>query len=144
MVVVPAATPVTTPVPPITVATDEVLLVQVPPALVLPRVVVKPAHTFMVPVMAAGNGLTVTAIVIWQPVVGNIYDIVAVPADIPVTIPLVKPITAAVVLLLVHVPPPASVNAVVRPTHTLFVPVIADGNGLTVTAVIDEQPVDNV
>ena len=50
-----------------------------------------------------------------------------------------------VVLLLLHEPPPvASVKFVVSPAHTVPVPVMADGNALTVIVVITLQPVDNV
>ena len=46
------------------------------------------------------------------------------------------PVTVALPLLMLHVPPPASVNAVVKPAHTLSVPSIAVGNGFTVTVVV--------
>jgi len=50
---------------------------------------------------------------------------VAVPGETPVTIPDV-PTTATPPLLLLHTPPdPASVKAVVLPTQTTGVPVIA-------------------
>jgi hypothetical protein len=67
---------------------------------------------------------------------------VAVPAATPVTIP-VEPTVAIVVLLLLHVPAlVASAKPVVNPVHTTFVPVIAAGNGFTVTvAVTLPQPV---
>ena len=66
--------------------------------------------------------------------------IVEVPADIPVTIP-VEPIVAIVVALLLHVPPPTSANGVVYPTQTTGIPVIARGNGFTVTTAVAMQPV---
>lgn len=70
---------------------------------------------------------------------------VAVPGEIPVTMPVVKPTVAIVVLLLVHVPPPgASDNAVVNPVHTVLMPAMGDGVGLTVTVIEEEQPVDNL
>jgi hypothetical protein len=51
--------------------------------------------------------------------------------------PVEGPIVATVVLLLVHVPTPdGSDNVVVLPAHTVSVPVIADGKGLTVTNVV--------
>jgi len=76
-----------------------------------------------------GNGLTVTIVVAVQPV-DNEYVINEVPPSTPVTTP--EPfIVATPVLLLVHVPPPASLNAVVMPTHTLAVPPIGDGSALT-------------
>lgn len=45
-------------------------------------------------------------------------------------------------LPLVQVPPPASVREVVPPGHTSNTPVIPAGDGLTVTMVLVEQPVD--
>ena len=63
-------TPVTTPAA-LIVATAGLALVQVPPGLALLRAVVDPTHTLSVPVIAAGNGLTVTMAVIKQPV-GNV------------------------------------------------------------------------
>ena len=45
-------------------------------------------------------------------------------------------------LLLIHVPGvDLSVSVVVRPTHTLVVPVIASGSGSTVTTEAIKQPV---
>ena len=66
---------------------------------------------------------------------------VAVPAVIPVTIP-VLPTVASVVLLLFHEPPAvASLNRVLLPTQTVGMPVIlagVDGNGFTVMVVVAE------
>ncbi len=58
----PADTPVTTP-DELTVAFAVLLLLQVPPEMVLPRVVVRPAHTMTVPLMApaVGSALMVMA-----------------------------------------------------------------------------------
>ena len=53
MVVLPAATPVTTPVPE-TVATEVDELLHTPPAVASARAVVEPAQTVFVPVIAAG------------------------------------------------------------------------------------------
>ena len=62
---------------------------------------------------------------------------VGVPADAPVTTPVAALTVASAVLLLLHVPPVTVLpKAVVRPTHTLFTPVIAAGIGLTVKPVI--------
>jgi hypothetical protein len=60
----------------------------------------------------------------------------------PVTTPVVKPTVAIPVALLLHVPPPASLNVVVNPEHTVSVPSIAVGNGFTVTTAVMIQPVD--
>ena len=62
MVVDPAATPVTTPVPEFTVATAVLLLLQLPPVLpLLVKVVVAPVHMVEEPltVPASGRGLMV-------------------------------------------------------------------------------------
>jgi hypothetical protein len=63
MVVVPAATPVTTPEA-LTVATAVLEEDHVPPAVTSARVVVDPAQTVVVPVIAAttGSALTVTVV----------------------------------------------------------------------------------
>jgi hypothetical protein len=50
------------------VATAGVALLHVPPAVALLNVVVALTHTLVVPVMAAGSGLTVTVVVTAQPV----------------------------------------------------------------------------
>ena len=61
---------------------------------------------------------------------------VAVPADTPETTP--AELTEAVsVLLLLHEPPVVpSLKEVVKPTHTLVVPPIAAGNGLTINVAV--------
>ena len=69
---------------------------------------------------------------------------VAVPRLLPETIPVLRPTVAIVVLLLVHVPPPASVNADVAPRHTLILPVIAPGDETTFTVVVAIQPFGSV
>lgn len=61
--------------------------------------------------------------------------------DTPDTIPVVltEPIA---VLLLLHTPPAGALfNVVVLPSHTLVVPVMTDGSGLTVTIMKFLQPV---
>ena len=63
---VPAPTPVTTPLPEPTVATPVLPLVHAPPPASL-SVMVRPAHTGVFPVMAAGVGLTVITVVVIQP-----------------------------------------------------------------------------
>ena len=63
----PVVTPVTTPDVPSTVELP-LLLVHAPPGSVLASVVVCPAHTDAVPVIAPGFGLTVTSAVRAQPV----------------------------------------------------------------------------
>ena len=51
----------------------------------------------------------------------------------------------ALPLLLVQAPPPgAELSVVVSPIHTTAAPLIADGNGLTVTMAVAIQPVGKV
>ncbi len=65
---------------------------------------------------------------------------VAVPAAMPLTIP-VLPTVATPVALLDHVPPPvAEDNEVVLPTHTDSVPEMVAGSALTVTTAVRLQP----
>jgi hypothetical protein len=63
--VLPAETPVTTPVEGFTVAAAVFVLLQVPPLILLTNVVVEPVQANVVPpiVPAFGSGLTVTAYV---------------------------------------------------------------------------------
>ena len=64
IVVVPANTPVTIPVEEPIVATVGVLLLHVPPVVASLNVVVEPSQTVNVPVIPAGDGLTVTIVVV--------------------------------------------------------------------------------
>jgi hypothetical protein len=66
MVLVPAATPVVTPVAATTVALGSVLLLHVPPAVADASVVVRPTHTAAVPVIAAGSAFTVSVVALKQ------------------------------------------------------------------------------
>ena len=143
MVDVPDDMPVTIPVEEPTVAIPVLPLVHVPPLVASLKVVVKPAQTDAVPVIDDGNGFTVATIVVIQPV-ARVYVIVEVPDDTPVTMPVDEPIVAMPVLPLVHVPPPASLSVVVKPAQTTAVPVIEDGNGLTVTTTVAIQPAARV
>ena len=68
---------------------------------------------------------------------------VTVPAATPVVTPVVLPIVAIAILLLLQVPP-TSLKVVVKPIQTFVIPVIADGNGLTVKGVLMIQPVLSV
>lgn len=66
----------------------------------------------------------------------------AEPAATPVTTPLDVPTVAIDDGAPLHVPPPIpSLSVVVRPTHTLNVPVIVDGSGFTLTVAVVAQPV---
>jgi hypothetical protein len=130
IIVVPAEMPATTPAVNPTIAMLVLSLFQVPlpPSL---KVVFEPAQTIVGPVIAEGKGLTDTTVATLQPV-GSTYVIPAVPVDTPVTIPVVRPIVAFVLLLLHEPPAMLSLKTVVKPMQTLGAPDIADGNGLTV------------
>ncbi len=64
MVAVPAETPVTMPERDPTLATVVALLVQVPPGMASPNVIVCPTHTPEGPLMGPGVTLTVTTRVV--------------------------------------------------------------------------------
>src|ERR1043165_2282364 len=124
MVTVPADTPLTTPVPDITVAMVTSLELHVIPVEVVLKVIVLPIQTFVGPDIAAGRGFTVTTLVELQPVPKEVV-IVAVPADWPVTMPVKEPTVAIVLSLLLQLPPgEEEVNVVDCPTHTVAVPAI--------------------
>jgi hypothetical protein len=97
--VVPALIPVTIPLVP-TVPTAVFVLLHVPPATVLLNVVVDPAVTVFVPVVAgtdAGRTFSVLkALKLPQPVAVKV--ILAVPTDTPVAIPLDAPMLLTAVL----------------------------------------------
>jgi hypothetical protein len=119
---VPADTPRTTPVPATTVATDVLPLLQVPPLVILVRVVVEPEHIDADPRIADGDAFTVTVILALPP--GSVYEIIAVPAVKPETIPVPDPTVATVLLLLLHTPPVvASASVADDPAQTKEVPV---------------------
>ena len=136
---VPAATPVTIPLPD-TVA-DVLLQLQTPPGVASVRGIVAPAHTTDDPVMVPAEGtagMTVMAFVaetVPQELVTE-YLIVSDPATTPVISPAE---TVADVLLLLHTPPAvASVSEIVEPAHTFEAPVTvpAVANGLTVISLV--------
>ncbi len=69
----------------------------------------------------------------------------AVPTATPVTWPVVEPTVAMLVLLLLHVPGPAtSLNVAVDPIQTCGSPIIAGGVLTTVKTIEVVQPLDNV
>ena len=72
--------------------------------------------------------------------------IIAVPADPPVTTPVVEPTDAVAEALLDQAPPDGvPVNVVVSVPQITLVPVMGPGFALTVTVwVAGEQPVDKV
>jgi len=123
---VPALMPVSRPVEPI-VATAVLLLIQVPPVGVETNVTLLPAQTVCGPEIS-GLGLTVNTTVAL--LVPTVYEIIHVPAVMPVTIPVEEPTVAIAVLVLLQTPPDVvSVNVRVEPIQTLAVPLMP----LTVT-----------
>lgn len=163
MLTVPPATPVTTPVP-FTVAIDGLPLDHVPPAVVLVRMTLDPAHTGAVepPIAAtAGNALTVIATVELTGKQGPVGSFVV---SLSVTVPLkltagVYVINAgfAVCAVLLKTPPPETIDhaPVVAPPpiaapdkviapgvadwHTAIgAPAVTIATGFTVTVTEDE------
>lgn len=136
-VAVPADTPVTTPAL-VTVAMAGLLLAQVPP-VEGDKVVVAATQMLLRPViLTTGKAFTVTAEVGFeiQPVVELVNVKVAVPADIPVTMPLFVTV-ATPVLLLVQVPPVVGDKVVLAPTQMLLDPVMLTvGSAFTVTGAV--------
>ena len=124
----PLAVPVNAPILTVPVG----LLVQVPPVTISVYVIGIPIQMIFGPIIGPGTGLTVTIVAIWQPVDVNVYMIVVVPVNKPLTIPEVEPIVAIAVLVLVQVPPGvASVSKMVVPGHKADGPTINAGIGLT-------------
>jgi len=138
----PVATPVTIPEAEPTVAIETSAVLQVPPPTSV-NVVVDPTQIPVAPVIGVGNGFTVTNFVTKHPVL-MVYEMVTVPPAAPETTPVVDPTVAMPPLLLLHVPPPPSVNVMVDPWHTTDGPEIDDGSGSTVTGVVVMQPVGKV
>jgi hypothetical protein len=134
ILVVPVPTLVTRPAVLPIVATPGVLLVQVPVKGILLSNVFAPMQMLVVPVIALGDGFTVTAVVLRHPV-GRVYEIIAVPMLIPVTIPAGVPVTAVASELLHEPPDGLLVRLMLAPVHTAPGPVIGAGSGLTVTIV---------
>lgn len=139
IIVLPAATPDTT--PPVTDAIELFALLHEPvPAAV--KVTVEPSHTLLVPVIAGAAALTPIVLMLRHPV-PTAYVMFVDPADAPVTIP-VLPTEAIALLALLHVPPlTVLLNVIVVPTHTLIEPVLlvfAGNAALTVTTAVREQP----
>jgi hypothetical protein len=144
-VVAPPEIPVTTPVEELTVPIAAIVLLHTPPAVPLAvNVVVAPAQTVAVPLMVPGvaNGFTVAilvAVTAPQPFV-TVYDIVVVPAVMPLTTPVAEPTVPIAAFVLLHTPPlvPLVVNVVVAPTHTVAVPLIMPGvaSGFTVAILV--------
>jgi hypothetical protein len=102
---VPAETAVTTPLS-LTVATDGLLLVQVPP-VVGDNVVVKPSQMVLAPVIETTGGVVTV-----RSVVGSLEQLVVVLVNVKLADPVLTPVTkpllvtvATATLELVQVPP---------------------------------------
>ena len=67
--------------------------------------------------------------------------IVAVPEPIPLTVPLADPTVTTAVLLLVHVPPPASLSVILEPVQIALLPLIVPAVDITVIDLATPQPV---
>ena len=64
------------------------------------------------------------------------------PAVSPETIPVLEPMVATMVLLLLHTPrEDVSAKVIVPPVHTFVMPVIGAGFGFTTTDTVVRQPV---
>lgn len=147
MVAVPTATPVTTPAE-LTLAIDALLELHVPPVVASVSVVVTPVQTDEAPDIAPIVVAAFTTIVVVREVdpqlFVTVYDIVAVPALIPVTTPEAL-IVATEVAELLQVPPVvASLSVAVAPAQIVVVPVImagvAGGAVTTIPRVADTVP----
>ena len=138
MVVLPDEMPVTIP-DASTVPTEEVTLLHAPPMAASVKAVFAPAQTTAIPVTvpALGDVLTVTTCVAAAvpQLLLTVYDIVVLPARIPLTTPVALTVPTEGVTLLQIPPAAASVKAVFAPAQTRAVPVIVPGlgNGFTVT-----------
>src|SRR5258708_2362818 len=110
----------------LTVAIPVAELLQVPP--VIPEEVsveFPPEQTLAKPEMlpALAEAFTVTVVVAERP--DMLYEITEVPADTPITMPVLLPMVAIDVLLLLHEPPHVALpKDVVAPAQTMPYPVI--------------------
>ncbi len=116
----PEPTPVTTRVALLTVATDVLLLLQVPPVTVSLSVVVAPIHTLTADEGVIATGVVLTTTVAVAKHVPMEYVIITLPATAPVTTPTEGlPMVAVAVLPLLHTPPASASDIVTLPVvHT--------------------------
>jgi hypothetical protein len=127
-------------------ATEVVLLLQVPPIDVSVSVVEDPVQTASVPPIGLGWAFTVTVVAEEQPVDVCVNVMDAVPTLLPVTIPVDDPTSAIVVFDEDHVPV-TFVSVVVLPMQIVIVPPDAAGNALTVIVAVTDavpQPLETV
>lgn len=124
----------------VTVATEVLLLVHVPPEAGV-TLAVELSHTLVAP-PSTGNASTRTdEVVAEHPLVLLVKVKVTEPDAIPVTTPPL--VTVAILVLLDdHVPPDVGDNVVFSPTQISLLPVILTvGTALTVKLIVLEQPV---
>ena len=119
-------------------------LVHVPPAVKSVSVIDVPGHTLLllvpVPLMSAGNALTVILVTATHPV-DSIYDTVAVPTDRPVITPVADGPLTTVDAGAAHVPPLVGLlSETDEPTHNVELPTIALAAGLAVATIVAKQP----
>jgi len=139
IVVVPFTKPETIP-DELTVATEVLLLLQVPPDVAEASDIVVPRQSVVGPLIAAGEAFTVMVISDWQPV-ANLYVTGVVPPVIPTKAPVVLLMVPTAVLPLIHVPPVGvAVSVVVIPEQITEDPDIEPGSGYTVTTLVVTHP----
>jgi hypothetical protein len=95
-------------------------------------------------VIPAGEATTVTVLVLTHPV-ERVYKILATPGATPLAKPVVAFIEATAEFELLHVPSGVEQLYVsVSSSQIVEAPLIEEGTGLTVTALVVKQPVGNV
>jgi uncharacterized protein YacL len=131
----PVATAFTVPDDEPAVATAVLLLVHVPTVVASVNTADDPMHRLLTPAMAAGAIFTVIGLMTAHPV-PNEYFMVSMPGETPVIRPVV-PVVAMAGIVLLHTPPVELSDKVkTDPTHTLLLPPIGFGIGLTVTVLV--------
>ena len=130
--------PVTSPVADPTVALAGAELLHVPPPKELVNNVIPFSHTAGDPLTAGGKGLIVTTAVAGMQV-GTVYEIRAVPADIPVTRPVAEP-TVTVASKEDHTPPGTASVSVMFAAGQIAPPVTGAGGVFTVMVIVAAQP----
>lgn len=114
------------------------MILHVPPVVASAAVVVLPTQTGDRVMVAVVLVLMVTGNVALQP--DLLYEIVAVPAATPVTIPVLLTVAEDVVDDDQTPPVVASVNVAMFAVQSIEEPTIADGDVLTVVEIVLKQP----
>jgi len=137
MVAVPTLLPRAVP-PDVMEPIDGAVLVHTPPVVVVDNAVVAPTQTVVVPAIAdgvAGGSVTVIVVVaaLLPQLLLTVYEINDVPADKPVTKPVLF-IVATDAVTLLQVPPPVTLDSADdAPLQILIVPVMGSTEGTVVT-----------